>query len=46
MKEIVTYSNEDLLNLLRKNEITEGVFRFLKSRAKENILNFKWVLKV
>ena len=46
MKEIITYSNEDLLNLLRKNEITEGVFRVLKSKAKENILNFKWVLKV
>ena len=26
--------------------ITEGVFRVLKSKAKENILNFKWVLKV
>ena len=46
MKEIVTYSNEDLLNLLRKNEITEGVFIVLKSKAKENILNFKLVLKV
>jgi hypothetical protein len=46
MKEIIAYTNEDLFNLLKKNQITDGVFRVLKSRAVENKLNFNWVLRV